>query len=120
MSTLIATVLAGLALAQAQPPTGQIQRGRARAQRECAACHAIGATGVSTFGGAPPFRELHRRYPVENLAEALAEGIMTAHPAMPEFQFEPAQIDDFIAYLKSLEWRPALPRGPKAPLRPSL
>jgi hypothetical protein len=52
---------------------------------------------------APPFRELHKRYPVEDLEEALAEGISTRHPAMPEFRLEPSQIDDFIAFLKSLE-----------------
>jgi uncharacterized protein (DUF433 family) len=51
---------------------------------------------------APPFRTLHRRYPVETLAEGLAEGIRVAHP-MPEFRLEPKQIDDLIAYLKSLE-----------------
>jgi len=52
---------------------------------------------------APPFRTLHNRYPVETLEEALAEGIVTAHPTMPEFRFEPDQIEDFIAFLRSLE-----------------
>ena len=40
---------------------------------------------------------------MENLVEALAEGIRTAHRAMPEFALDPHQIDDLIAYLKSLE-----------------
>jgi uncharacterized protein (DUF433 family) len=52
---------------------------------------------------APPFRTLHKRYPVETLAEALAEGLSTGHPTMPEFQLETDQINDFISYLKSLE-----------------
>ena len=52
---------------------------------------------------APPFPTLHQRYPVENLAESLAEGIRTAHPAMPEFTLDENQIGDLIAYLKSLE-----------------
>jgi mono/diheme cytochrome c family protein len=52
---------------------------------------------------APPFRELHKRYPVESLEEALAEGIRTGHPSMPEFRLDPDQIGDVIAYLKSLE-----------------
>ena len=51
----------------------------------------------------PPFRTLHLRYPVEDIVESLAEGIRTAHPAMPEFQLDAAQIADLIAYLKSLE-----------------
>ena len=52
---------------------------------------------------APPFRELSRRYPVSSLQESLAEGLVTAHPEMPEFTFEPQQIRDLIAYLESLE-----------------
>ena len=58
---------------------------------------------------APPFRVLHRRYPVEDLAEAFAEGIVTGHPTMPEFALDAAQVNDFVAYLKSLEPR----RGPR-------
>jgi len=29
--------------------------------------------------------------------------IPTGHPSMPQFQFEPDQIGDFIKFLKSLE-----------------
>jgi mono/diheme cytochrome c family protein len=60
-------------------------------------------SGESRLPAAPAFRDLHRRYPVEQLAEAFAEGISTGHAAMPEFQFTPAQINDLIAYLKTLE-----------------
>ena len=80
-----------------------VQQGRAFAQANCARCHAIGPAGDSPLPKAPPFRALHQRYPVENLVEALAEGIRTAHPAMPEFELDQRQIDDLIAYLKSLE-----------------
>lgn len=69
----------------------------------CASCHAIGRTGTSPLAIAPPFRDLHRRYPVDNLSEALAEGIVTGHPTMPEFRLEPDQVGNVIAYLKSLE-----------------
>jgi cytochrome c len=30
---------------------------------------------------------------------------MTGHPSMPQFRFDPDQIEDFIAFLKSLEPR---------------
>ena len=80
-----------------------VQRGHAFAQANCSRCHAIGPTGASTLPKAPTFRTLHQRYPVENLVEALAEGIRTAHPAMPEFELDQRQIGDLIAYLKSLE-----------------
>jgi len=52
---------------------------------------------------APPFRTLHLHYPVEDLQEPLAEGIVTGHPTMPEFRFDPGQVGDVIAYLKTLE-----------------
>ena len=91
------------------PALGQdpkAQRGRGLLQAHCAQCHAIGRLEASPLGIAPPFRELHKRYPVEDLAESLAEGIVTGHPTMPEFRFDPAQIGDVIAYLKTLERQP--------------
>lgn len=81
----------------------RIQQGLALAESKCGSCHATGLVGESPLRIAPAFRTLHLRYPVEGLAESLAEGIVTGHPAMPAFQFDVAQIGDFIAYLKSLE-----------------
>lgn len=78
-------------------------RGLAFARANCASCHAIDRSSESPLKAAPPFRALHKRYPVEALAEALAEGISTGHPAMPEFSLAPAQIGDLIAFLKALE-----------------
>ncbi len=96
---LVVVFAAATALAQdGRPPAG-----RAFAEANCARCHAIGATESSTLAAAPAFRDLHRRYPVDQLAEALAEGIGTGHAAMPEFQLEPAQIADLLAYLKTLQ-----------------
>ena len=79
------------------------QRGRVFAQTNCAQCHAIGRVGESPLRVAPPFRTLHTRYPIEHLAEAFAEGIVTGHPSMPQFELDVAQIGDLIAYLKTLE-----------------
>ena len=78
-------------------------QGKRLALTYCARCHAIDKVGQSPLKMAPPFRTLHERYPVETLEEALAEGIVTGHPAMPEFRFEGDQIGDFIAFLKTLE-----------------
>lgn len=80
-----------------------VERGAEIARANCARCHSIEKSGPSPFSEAPPFRTLHRNYPVEMLEEALGEGIFTGHPAMPEIQLEPEQIGDFIAFLKSLE-----------------
>jgi mono/diheme cytochrome c family protein len=78
------------------------ERGRAIAEAKCARCHAIAMKGESPMALAPPFRELPTRYPVEHLAEALAEGIVVGHPAMPEFTFAPPEIDALLSYLQSL------------------
>lgn len=86
--------------ALATSPAG---RGKAYASAHCARCHAIGRNDRSPFEPAPPFRTLHLRYPVETLGEALAEGINTGHPAMPEFVLDPDQIHDLLSYLKTLE-----------------
>jgi mono/diheme cytochrome c family protein len=81
----------------------QVEQGRTLARAHCARCHAVGRSGTSPLAAAPPFRDLHTRYPVEELAESLAEGIRTGHPSMPEFRFDPDQAQSLIAYLKSLE-----------------
>jgi cytochrome c len=79
-----------------------IEAGRKIAQRNCGRCHAVAEKGGSPFRKAPPFRDIAARGNVDQLQEALAEGIMVGHPAMPEFTLAPQQIADFLAYLKSL------------------
>ena len=101
-------VASGVLLTGQQPAGGpytaeQATQGKAAYEANCASCHAIDRSSESPLKAAPPFRTLHKRYPVEALAEALAEGISTGHPAMPEFSLAPAQIGDLIAFLKTLE-----------------
>jgi mono/diheme cytochrome c family protein len=79
------------------------EQGKRLALTYCARCHSIDKVSPSPLKIAPPFRTLHERYPVEWLQEALAEGIVTGHPSMPEFRFDADQVGDFIAYLKTLE-----------------
>ncbi len=86
-----------------EPLSPAAQRGFVLMRTHCARCHSIDKVTDSPLKVAPPFRTLHQRYPVESLEEALAEGIITGHPTMPEFRFDPGQVADVIAYLKSLE-----------------
>jgi len=79
------------------------EQGKRLALTWCAKCHAIDRLSPSPLKIAPPFRELHERYPVDMLQEALAEGLVTGHPTMPEFRFDADQVGDFIAFLKTLE-----------------
>jgi mono/diheme cytochrome c family protein len=96
---LIALVLMTPALAASKAE----QRGKTFAQTHCARCHAIDRVSASPVKDAPPLRTLHLQYPIENLEEALAEGIYTGHPEMRTFALVPGQIHDLLAYLKTLE-----------------
>ncbi|MDX3971436.1 MAG: cytochrome c [Bradyrhizobium sp.] len=96
---LIGLLLATPALAA---PTAE-QRGKAFARANCARCHAIDRVSRSPVEIAPPLRTLHRRYPIDSLGEALAEGIYTGHADMPVFELNPDQIHDLLSYLKTLE-----------------
>ena len=95
--------LALITLTPAVAASPQEQRGKTFALNNCAKCHSIDKVSPSPLKIAPPFRTLHKRYPIETLAEALAEGISTGHPDMPAFELNPSQIHDLLSYLKTLE-----------------
>jgi mono/diheme cytochrome c family protein len=82
--------------------TALVERGHALAVRNCAECHAVEREGRSPLPAAPPFRTLEARYPIEDLAESLAEGIISGHPQMPERAFAPEDVDALLAYLETL------------------
>ena len=132
MKTLLATAFLALALsacAAQEPPHGDpsppappalapapegemthealVARGRGIAEVFCVSCHAIGPSGASPLDAAPPFRTLSESYPVTALEEAFAEGVLVGHPAMPEFQFQPQDIDALVAYLQTIQTRRA-------------
>lgn len=79
-----------------------IAEGKALVEANCARCHAVDRTSNSSHPDAPPFRTLSKRYPIDALEEAFAEGISTGHPDMPEFVAKPEQIGAILAYIGSL------------------
>jgi cytochrome c len=89
--------------AAAQGPA--LERGERLVKRHCGGCHAAGRTGASREPAAPALRDLHRRYEPETLAEALAEGILTGHRAMPSFRFEADDVRSIILYLNAIQSR---------------
>ena len=106
---LLSSVLAGsLWAAPACADGDPIALGRAIATRNCGRCHAIGAKGASANPKSPPFRMLSRHYPLADLEEALAEGIMVGHQGleMPQFRLDPTQIQALLAYLASVQAKP--------------
>lgn len=81
-----------------------IAKGRAFTEANCARCHAVGTTDHSPNPRSIPFRFVARLYPIEYLAEALAEGIAVSHE-MPEFVLEADEIEPLLLYLDSIQVR---------------
>jgi cytochrome c len=75
-----------------------------RLAQKCKPCHAVGAKDSAKGKAAPPFRTLARKYPLDSLQEALAEGIFTGHTdRMPQIKMNPKEIEAFLAYLQSIQ-----------------
>ena len=89
-------------------------KGEVLVSENCSICHAIGKEGDSPHPDAPPFRTLSSKYPVTDLAESLAEGIVSGHPDMPVFVFNPQDVAAIIEYLESIQDVPS-PAEPEQP-----
>ena len=79
------------------------RQGRALAERMCAGCHSIGATGSSPHVGAPAFRALSRRVDLDAFAGRLREGLTSGHPDMPTFRFTREDARALTAFLRSIQ-----------------
>ncbi len=117
----VALGAAAMLLGLAAMPAGAAEKdltnkGEVLVKENCSRCHAIGKEGASTHPEAPPFRTLSSRYPIDDLAESLAEGIVSGHPDMPIFVFGPTDVEAIIDYLKSIQDQPSPPaEQPKEP-----
>jgi mono/diheme cytochrome c family protein len=111
---IVSLSLSASALASAQDDSELRRHGHALLDSHCSRCHAIERSGKSPHREAPPFRTIGQRYPVESLQEALAEGLSTGHPDMPEFVFDVQEINAILAYLKSIQVPRVGPRDRKA------
>src|SRR5512138_3026366 len=78
LAATLALTNAALAISPAE------QRGKNFVVTNCSRCHAVDKVSPSPLTIAPPFRDLHKKYPIESLQESLAEGIVTGHPSMPQ------------------------------------
>jgi cytochrome c len=101
-------LLLGLATAPAPAAEKDLtDKGEVLVKENCSRCHAIGKEGNSPHPEAPPFRTLSSRYPIEDLSESLAEGIVSGHPDMPIFVFSAADVEAIIDYLNSIQEKPS-------------
>jgi len=111
LAPLAACLLIAFGAVAAAAEKDLTDKGHQLVKENCSRCHAIGKEGDSPHPQAPPFRTLSSHYPVEDLAESLAEGIVSGHPDMPIFAFSPTDVQAIIDYLNSIQDAPAEPAG---------
>ncbi|HOV05022.1 MAG TPA: cytochrome c [Hyphomicrobiales bacterium] len=97
--------LDGAGAVEAGADAAAIERGRIIAVAVCGDCHAVMPGAVSPLPIAPPLYFLAEDYPLEAIEEALGEGMVTGHEGMPEILLDPIQIDEFLAFLASVQIR---------------
>lgn len=101
-TAIMGLIAVGLASVAGAEQRADLNKGHALAKKLCARCHAIDLKDASKLPTAPPFRILAARYSVWGLQEALAEGIVVGHPAMPEFVLTPVEIFHLLSYMATL------------------
>lgn len=89
------------------PVAAAAARGHAVAQRVCARCHAIEASGDSPDARAPAFRTLTGQFVPLTLERKLAEIAETGHYDMPPVSVHADEVADLAAYINSFgdQWR---------------
>lgn len=107
IAAVILALLSASAPTDARPvvaarPVADPVRGLDIADRNCSLCHAIAPGRRGAHPRAPAFAELGARYPIDSLRAGLATGEVIGHTGMPQIQFAPAEIDDLVAYLRSI------------------
>lgn len=88
------------------------KRGKTIATRWCSACHVVASDQKSASADAPSFADIAKR---RTDPKALANFLVDPHPKMPDMHLSRGEIDDIVAYIRSLDPRPApgAPEGEK-------
>lgn len=81
------------------------RQGKALLDTHCARCHAVGTTGRSPLGEAPPFRTFGDKLYDTDFEQRLQDGLTTIHPGMPTFRFNREDAEAAVNYLKTIQQR---------------
>lgn len=101
---------AALAVPAASAFAGDAARGRTIAERWCSACHVVSSEQRSASADVPSFADIASR---RSDAKRLGNFLVDPHPKMPDLHLTRSEIDDIVAYIRSLDTRPAPPREPE-------
>ena len=102
MWPFVLVLMTGAAAVPAVGQSGDVVLGRAIAEARCAKCHAVASSRRSPHDIVIPFRDLHIRYPVNMLSEALSTHRIGGHDEMPMFDLGAEHTHALIAYIDSL------------------
>jgi mono/diheme cytochrome c family protein len=103
-SLALVTIGTGCAAA-AEGAASAAAHGKAILEKNCARCHAIGATDKSPLEQAPPLRQIYLTYPIEQLEGGFAEGMGSRHQDMPQIQFSTEDVAAILTYLGGVTGR---------------
>lgn len=98
----IAAILGTFQPGNAQSP-GQVKAGGALAETLCATCHRVGADARDGSRTPPDFGAVADMPSMTEVS--LRVFLRTPHGEMPRYQLSPSEMDDVIAYLRSLRSR---------------
>lgn len=95
-----------------------LEKGQTIAAANCTPCHAIGHIDPPPVrtNKLTSFRDLHKRFPVPMLIEAVKSGSIEGHDEMPAFDFAPEEMAALLAYIDSFspnEKQKYLPNRPQ-------
>jgi mono/diheme cytochrome c family protein len=94
------------ASATAAAAAGDQVRGKRIAQRWCASCHVVASDQKTANADAPSFADIAVR---RSDAKALSAFLADPHPKMPDMHLSRREIEDLVAYIRSLDPRPQPP-----------
>ena len=97
---LACALVASPMLARAEEPTAE--EGQGLAEANCTRCHAVSKEGASPLAAAPPFRDVAKRYSLEELMDAFMEGLPVRHEIMPDWDMTEDQSIAISLYIMSL------------------
>ena len=96
---------------------GDVARGAVIAKRWCVNCHVVAPDQTSGKVDVPTFADIARRRPDDR---ALSSFLVEPHPPMPNLNLTRQEIDDVVAYIRSLDANaPSAPPARKEPKAPT-
>jgi mono/diheme cytochrome c family protein len=96
---------------------GDAAHGKVIAKRWCVNCHVVSADQTSAKVDVPTFADIARRRQDDR---ALSSFLVEPHPPMPNLNLTRQEIDDVVAYIRSLDANaPSTPPAKKEPELPT-